>query len=121
MQALNLLDLVVCAPELEHTVIGGDGLIEPTPSDARLKTDISRVRTAEGGVNIYAFRYRGDDRLFEGVIAQELLENPRLAHAVTEQDGFLAVCYDRLGIEVAGRDQMAMAGLRAARLVAAAG
>ncbi|MBX9757987.1 MAG: hypothetical protein K2Y29_04360 [Beijerinckiaceae bacterium] len=58
------------------------------------------------GIAIHAFRYKGDDRVFTGVIAQELLANPLHRAAVVEKDGFYAVDYAALGLQVAGADQM---------------
>lgn len=65
-------------------------------SDPRLKRDIRKVGERNGH-NIYQFRYHGDDRLFEGVMADEVFE--KQPEAVRTIDGFMAVNYDAIGIE----------------------
>lgn len=60
-------------------------------SDARLKTDISRVGTLDNGLPVYAFRYKAGGPMQIGLMAQDVLEvRPS---AVGEVDGFLAVNY----------------------------
>ena len=41
-------------------------------SDIRLKTDIELTGQSPTGVNIYSFKYKGDDKTYEGVMAQEV-------------------------------------------------
>lgn len=67
-------------------------------SDERLKT-IHRKVGEENGYNVYEFSYLADpDKRFIGVIAQEVKEkNP---DAVFVQDGYLAVDYNRIGVEM---------------------
>jgi FAD/FMN-containing dehydrogenase len=43
-----------------------------TGSDIRLKTDIELTGQSPTGVNIYSFKYKGDDKTYEGVMAQEV-------------------------------------------------
>lgn len=46
-------------------------------SDRRMKCDIRRVGTAENGLTLYEFRYRGQDALHRGFMADEVRErNP---------------------------------------------
>ena len=40
--------------------------------DIRLKTDIKLTGKSPAGVNIYSFKYKGDDKTYEGVMAQEV-------------------------------------------------
>ncbi len=42
-------------------------------SDSRLKENMILVGKSQSGINIYQFNYIGQDGLYEGVIAQELL------------------------------------------------
>ena len=67
------------------------------PSDVRLKTDIERVGTAAHGLPLYAFRYVGEAGLYEGVMAQDVLDVMPEAVSVAE-DGFYRVDYEMLGI-----------------------
>ena len=66
-------------------------------SDERLKTDLQLVGTSPSGINIYHFRYRGDMRRFEGVIAQELLMTHPEA-VMRMPNGYYAVKYDVLDV-----------------------
>ncbi|HJN66949.1 MAG TPA: polysaccharide biosynthesis/export family protein [Pirellulales bacterium] len=75
-------------------------------SDERLKTDLQLVGTSPSGINIYHFRYRGDMRRFEGVIAQELLMTHPEA-VMRMPNGYYAVKYDVLDVtfrELTGAD-----------------
>jgi len=84
-------------------------------SDERVKTDITKLETLDNGINIYAFRYIGDDRYFAGVLAQELAEDPRYAHAVMPNDkGYMVVEYHLLPLKGQNMDLMIEAGLAAA-------
>jgi hypothetical protein len=68
----------------------------------------------ENGINLYAFRYVGDDRVFVGVDAGEIAADPRFVHAVRVRDGgFLAVDYHQLGLKLANAAAMRSAGERA--------
>lgn len=69
------------------------------PSDRRLKTDITVVGTASNGLTLYNFRYIGDDVLYQGVMAQDVLKHTPSA-VVTRPDGFMAVNYSALGLEL---------------------
>ena len=96
------------------------GGAEPRPliSDCRLKTDIELVDVLGNGLRLYAYRYIGDDRLFVGVMAQDLLTDPRFSHAVVERENYFAVDYAALGLIVIGADEMVEAGEHALRLAA---
>lgn len=65
-------------------------------SDIRLKEDIKLVGK-ENGINIYEFKYKNKPERYRGVMAQEVQEI--MPEAVIEKDGFLAVDYDKIGIE----------------------
>ena len=60
-------------------------------SDRRLKHDIKRVGTTDGGTPIYTFKYNGSDVVHMGVMAQEV------PHArVEDESGFYRVDYARV-------------------------
>ncbi len=78
-------------------VVDSNGI--PLPSDIRLKTDIEKVGIAENGLPLYTFKYLGGDAVYRGVMAQDVLEV--FPEAVTTMpNGFLAVRYDMLGMEM---------------------
>lgn len=60
-------------------------------SDRRLKTDIQRIGTTDGGLPMYTYRYKGEDAMQMGVMAQDVEKvNP---DAVREFGGYKAVNY----------------------------
>lgn len=71
------------------------------PSDNRLKRDIHLVDTLDNGMKIYAFKYLWSDQTYVGVMAQDLLNDPRWAHAVvTQRAGYYEVNYGKLNIRM---------------------
>ena len=89
-------------------------------SDRRLKTHLKHAGETAEGLNLYRFRYIGEDREFRGVMAQELLADERHRRAVeVGADGYYRVHYDRLGLAGLATDEMRAAGERAARRAAA--
>ena len=88
---------------------GGGGTV--VESDIRLKDDVRFVEQLENGINLYAFRYAGDARVFVGVNAAEIQADPRHAHAVHDLGGdFLGVDYQALGLELVNEAEMRRAG-----------
>jgi hypothetical protein len=84
-------------------------------SDLRLKEDVRPVGALPNGLQLYSFRYRNDDRTFVSVMAQDLLEDERFRHAVTEDEsGYYMVNLGALGLDVSGsRSQFFEAGQKA--------
>jgi hypothetical protein len=84
-------------------------------SDLRLKQDVLPVETLPNGLQLYSFRYWNDDRTFVGVMAQDLLEDERFRHAVSEhKSGYYVVDLAALDLDIAGsREQFFEAGQHA--------
>lgn len=75
--------------------LGGAAAGAWAKSDRRLKTDIRRVGTHDKlGIGIYTYRFKGQDTVQMGVLAQELAGV--LPHAVADMGEFLAVDYSEL-------------------------
>jgi len=55
----------------------GTGPSITTGSDIRLKRDIEHLVTLENGIKVYAFKYLWEDTIRVGVMAQDLLRDPR--------------------------------------------
>ena len=92
---------------------------EGVPSDRRLKTDVKHAGKTADGLNLYSFRYIGEDREFRGVMAQELLADERNCGAVElGSDGYYRVNYAGLGLAGLVSGEMRAAGERAARRAA---
>jgi hypothetical protein len=84
-------------------------------SDLRLKQDVRPVETLPDGLQLYSFRYWNDDRTFVSVMAQDLLEDERFRHAVSQdKSGYYVVDLAPLGLDVVGsREQFFEAGQHA--------
>jgi hypothetical protein len=92
---------------------GGEG--PPVTSDRRLKGHVQHAGKTAEGLNLYSFRYVGEDREFRGVMAQELLADEHHRRAVeVGADGYYRVHYARLGLASLTSDEMRAAGERAA-------
>jgi hypothetical protein len=63
-------------------------------SDIRLKEDIKLVGKSASGINIYNFKYKGDDKTYQGVMAHQV---PYASH-ITDS-GYLVVDYSQLDVE----------------------
>lgn len=68
-----------------------------TKSDARLKTHIKPIGVKNGHV-IYEWRYVGSKMRFRGVMAQDVIDF--VPNAVIVQNGYYAVNYSALGLEM---------------------
>lgn len=78
--------------------LGGSAISAATLfSDERLKENIE-LTANEKGFNIYEFNYKGDSKRYRGVIAQEVKNI--MPDAVVEIDGYLAVNYDKIGLQM---------------------
>ena len=70
-------------------------------SDIRLKRDIVLLGQTEQGIKLYSFKYLSSDQVYVGVMAQDLLENPKWQDAViTNPSGYYSVNYSKLGLEM---------------------
>jgi hypothetical protein len=100
-----------------RTAAGGFAAAQQTPSDRRLKHDIRLIATRADGLRLYGFRYVGDDQDFVGVMAQDLIADPRFAGAVvTRPSGLMVVDYARLGLDELDTEAMRRAGFAAIAL-----
>ena len=68
-------------------------------SDMRLKRNIERVGTAENGLPLYRWQYLWSNRVYEGVMAQDVLKTMPQA-VVRKWHGFYAVRYGMLGLQM---------------------
>ena len=70
------------------------GAFTAMTSDIRLKDDINLVGKSPAGTNIYTFKYKGDDKKYQGVMAHQV------PHAsFVDDDGYLRVDYTKLDVE----------------------
>tara|TARA_A100001201_G_scaffold69469_1_gene64103 strand:+ start:754 stop:1503 length:750 start_codon:yes stop_codon:yes gene_type:complete len=67
-------------------------------SDIKLKEDVKQVGVSPQGYKIYEFNYKGNDTRYRGVMAQDVVKiNPMAVHV---QDGFLAVDYSKVDVDM---------------------
>ena len=63
-------------------------------SDIRLKDDIKLVGKSPSGIKIYNFKYKGDDKKYQGVMAHQV------PHAsIVNDEGYLMVDYNKLDVQ----------------------
>ena len=78
----------------------------------RLKHDIVLLGYLDNGLGYYRFSYNGSDKLYVGVMAQEVLR--LIPQAVARgRDGYLIVHYERLGLKFESYDQWIKSGAQA--------
>ncbi|MGO4736847.1 DUF3300 domain-containing protein [Bosea sp. 2KB_26] len=88
---------------------GGRGGGGGRRSDIALKDHIVELGRLWNGIGFYRFAYRGSDRRYVGVMAQEVQEVA--PEAVTRgADGFLRVYYERIGVPFQTYDQWLASG-----------
>jgi hypothetical protein len=76
-----------------------------------LKHDISFIGQLDNGLGFYRFSYKGSDKAYVGVMAQEVQTVMPTAVA-RGNDGYLSVYYDKLGIKFETYDQWVASGAR---------
>jgi hypothetical protein len=69
------------------------------PSDIRLKENIVLVGKSESGINIYQYNYKNDIKLYEGVMAQELIGTDFEDALSIEKNGMYSVNYKKLDVK----------------------
>jgi len=70
------------------------GALTAMSSDIRLKDDINLVGKSPSGINIYTFKYKGDDKKYQGVMAHQVPQA-----SFVGDDGYLKVNYNKLDVE----------------------
>jgi Chaperone of endosialidase len=78
-------------------------------SDIRLKHDITLLGHLDNGLGYYRFSYNGSDKVYVGVMAQEV-QSVRPEAVVRGHDGYLWVNYKMLGLRRMTWDQWVASG-----------
>jgi Protein of unknown function (DUF3300) len=78
-------------------------------SDVRLKHDITIIGRLDNGIGVYRFIYNGDDKVYVGVMAQEVQAVVPEA-VVRGRDGYLRVFYEKLGLKFQTYDEWIASG-----------
>jgi hypothetical protein len=74
-----------------------------------LKHDISLLGHLDNGLGFFRFSYNGSDKVYVGVMAQEV-QTVMPAAVVRGSDGYLRVFYDKLGLKFQTYDQWVVSG-----------
>ena len=78
-------------------------------SDVRLKHDVTMIGRLDNGIGFYRFIYNGDDKVYVGVMAQEV--QAVMPEAVMRgRDGYLRVFYEKLGLRFQTYDEWIASG-----------
>jgi len=80
-------------------------------SDVTLKHDITLLGRLDNGLGFYRFSYSGNDKVYVGVMAQEV-QTIMPEAVVRDRDGYLLVFYDKLGLKLQTYEQWIAAGAR---------
>ncbi|MGA9339332.1 MAG: tail fiber domain-containing protein, partial [Pseudolabrys sp.] len=80
-------------------------------SDIALKHDISVIGHLDNGLGFYRFSYNGSDKVYVGVMAQEV-QTVRPDAVIRGRDGYLRVFYDKLGVKFETYNQWLASGAR---------
>jgi len=70
------------------------GALTAIQSDIRLKEDINLIGKSPSGINIYNFKYKGDDKTYQGVMAHQVPQA-----SIANEFGYLMVDYSKLDVE----------------------
>ena len=68
-------------------------------SDVEFKENIELIGKSESGLNVYRFKYIGEEGLYEGVIAQELIGTEYESALQLDDDGKYLVDYNKIDVE----------------------
>ena len=80
-------------------------------SDIRLKHDITLLGRLDNGLGFYRFVYDGEEKVYVGVLAQEV--RMVMPEAVARgRDGYFRVFYDKLGLQFQSYEQWLASGAR---------
>ena len=69
-------------------------------SDKRLKNIIKKIGTSISGINIYLFTYKFNPKvIYQGVVAQELINTSYEGALLVDKNGFYSVDYSKIDVE----------------------
>ena len=83
-----------------NTAIGIAGLF--TPSDTKLKENVTYVGSSPQGHNIWEFNYKGSSKRYRGAMAQEVAKINPMAVSIAEDAGgkYLTVDYSKIDVNM---------------------
>ncbi len=90
---------------------GGGGGGPGRRSDINAKHDIVLIGRLDNGLGFYRYAYSGSEKLYVGVMAQEV-QNVMPEAVVRGRDGYLRVFYEKLGLKFETYDHWVASGAR---------
>ncbi len=90
---------------------GGGGGGGGRRSDINAKHDIVLIGRLDNGLGFYRYSYNGSDKVYVGVMAQEV-QNVMPEAVVRGRDGYLRVFYEKLGLKFETYDHWVASGAR---------
>ena len=90
---------------------GGGGGGGGRRSDINTKHDIVLIGRLDNGLGFYRYSYNGSDKVYVGVMAQEV-QNVMPEAVVRGRDGYLRVFYEKLGLKFESYDRWVASGAR---------
>ena len=90
---------------------GGGGGGGGRRSDINAKHDIVLIGRLGNGLGFYRYSYNGSDKVYVGVMAQEV-QNVMPEAVVRGRDGYLRVFYEKLGLKFESYDRWVASGAR---------
>jgi hypothetical protein len=90
---------------------GGGGGGGGRRSDINAKHDIVLIGLLNNGLGFYRYAYNGSDKVYVGVMAQEV-QNVMPEAVVRGRDGYLRVFYEKLGLKFETYDRWIASGAR---------
>jgi len=73
-------------------------------SDIRLKENITKTGVSKSGIPIYTFNYKGEDKLWSGTMAQDLLEMGKNEAVTIMNNGYYGVYYGMIDVDMIAKN-----------------
>jgi hypothetical protein len=76
------------------------GAVTSVISDVRLKENITKTGVSKTGIPIYTFSYKNEKNIWSGTMAQDLIEIGREDAVTIMDNGYYAVYYDMIDVDM---------------------
>ena len=73
-------------------------------SDIRLKENINKTGVSKSGIPIYTFNYKGNNKVWSGAMAQDLLNIGREDAVTIMDNGYYGVYYDKIDVDMIAKN-----------------
>ena len=80
------------------------GGLQSLVSDVRLKENINKTGISKSGIPIYTFNYKGENKLWSGAMAQDLLSIGREDAVTIMNNGYYGVYYDKIDVDMIAKN-----------------